>query len=107
MTWRQTKNVIRLEIATAQAPVRKKQQNRLCRRPCLLCQNQYEGIRLKRAIEKNAAESTGKGGETRGAITGTYRKEVRERSASKHGNDPFAVFSEWASEADDKAYSGL
>lgn len=32
---------------------------------------------------------------------------VIERASSEADDDPFAVFSEWASEADEKAYRGL
>ena len=32
---------------------------------------------------------------------------IRPDTATEAGNDPFAVFSEWTSEADERAYKGL
>jgi hypothetical protein len=60
-----------------------------------------EGVRLKPATEKRVAEARSKGlsvDETRKAIIRAYRRL---------GDDPFAAFSEWTSEADEKAYSEL
>jgi hypothetical protein len=59
-----------------------------------------EGIRLSPAMKKRAAEAASKGRtaeETRRAIIRAYCS----------GDDPFAAFSEWTSEADEKAYGGL
>jgi hypothetical protein len=59
-----------------------------------------EGIRLKPAMKKRAAEASSKGQsaeEKRKAIIRSYRRS---------GDDPFATFSEWTSEADEKAYGG-
>ena len=59
-----------------------------------------EEIRLSPAMKKRAAEAASKGltaEETRRAIIRGYRS----------GDDPFAAFSEWTSEADEKAYGGL
>jgi hypothetical protein len=59
-----------------------------------------EGIRLSPAMKRRAAEARSKGltaEETRRMIVRSYRS----------GDDPFAAFSEWTSEADEKAYSEL
>jgi hypothetical protein len=63
--------------------------------------NAVEGIRLKPVMKKRAAEAGNKdmsAEETCKAIVRAYRSS---------GDDPFAAFSEWTSEADEKAYSGL
>jgi hypothetical protein len=59
---------------------------------------------------KRAAETAGKGlfaEEYREMIVRTHRKKMRERPKPKVGDNPFAVFSEWASEIDEKSYGGL
>jgi hypothetical protein len=59
-----------------------------------------EGIHLSPAMKKRAAEAISKGltlEETRRAIIRSYRS----------ADDPFAAFSEWTSETDEKAYGGL
>jgi hypothetical protein len=69
-----------------------------------------EGIRLKPAMKQRAAEAASAGlsaEEYLKVIIRAHRKEVREQPPPKPGDDPFAVFSEWASEADGKAYGGL
>jgi hypothetical protein len=69
-----------------------------------------EGIRLKPAMKQRAAEAASAGlsaEETRKTIIRAHRKEVREQPGPKPGDDPFTVFSEWTSEADEKAYGGL
>jgi hypothetical protein len=68
-----------------------------------------EGIRLKPAMKQRAAEAASAGlsaEEYRETIVRAHRKEVREQGPMPSDN-PFAVFSEWASEADEKAYGGL
>jgi hypothetical protein len=69
-----------------------------------------EGIRLKPAMKRRAAEAASAGlsaEEYREMIIRAHRKEVREQPKAKPGDDPFAEFSEWTSEADGKAYSRL
>jgi hypothetical protein len=59
-----------------------------------------EEIRPSPAMKKRAEEARSKGltaEETRRAIIRAYCA----------GDDPFAAFSEWTSEADEKAYGGL
>jgi len=69
-----------------------------------------KGIRLKPAMKRGAAEAASAGlsaEDYREAIVRAHRKEVREGSQAMPGGDPFAVFSEWTSEADEKAYEGF
>jgi hypothetical protein len=69
-----------------------------------------EGIRLKPAMKQRAAEAASAGlsaEEYREMIIRAHRKEVREQPSPKPGDDPLAVFSEWASEADEEAYGAL
>jgi hypothetical protein len=56
-----------------------------------------EGIRLSPAMKKRAGSKGLTAEETRRAIIRAYCS----------GDDPFAAFSEWTSEADEKAYGGL
>jgi hypothetical protein len=59
-----------------------------------------EGIRLSPAMKKRAADAANKGlsaEKTRRAIIRAYCSD----------DDPFAAFSEWTSEADEKGYGGL
>jgi hypothetical protein len=69
-----------------------------------------EGIRLKPAIKQRAAEAAGAGlsaEQFRKVVVRAHRKKVREQPSPKPGDNPFAVFTEWASEADERAYGGL
>jgi hypothetical protein len=69
-----------------------------------------EGIRLKPAMKRRAAEAASAGlsaEEYRKTIIRAHRKDVREQPEPKPGDNPFAVFSEWASEADEKVYGTL
>jgi hypothetical protein len=71
-----------------------------------------EGIRLKPAMEKRAAEASSKGlsaEEFRKVIVRTYRKAycILHDKATEAGDNPFAAFSEWTSEIDEESYSGL